>query len=917
MPSIKCYYFNARSLNNKISEFTYFLENSKYDIILITETWFKNYTPDGLICCKNYNVYRFDRKIGKGGGVICLVKNTFSSNKSDVFFDDSNEIICVDVKIVDKLYRFCCIYVPPILGNDIKVKIFENFAKICNNNVPVFVFGDFNEPNIDWLNPDPSKNILIDYSFRNGLEQLVLNATRGFNVLDLVFTTHKNLVLSVDILPPFSNSDHSSIEVEIVIKNSINSVKPTRNFSKADYFSINSYLSQINWYEFFRECHTTNDFWLVYKNTLHELIDKFVPIYHEPKQKIDFCLKNLIRLKHKLWKKMKINHSITNKSVYNKCLRDIKTHCVNRKISFETNLLQKDRINFYKYAKQTLGTNTSIPPIKWNNDLITDNIYKTEKFNKYFQSVFTHDIENTRLENVIVQDKFSNITFTEYDILLAIKQLKNSSSYGPDNIPPIFLKNIADFICVPLCIIFNRSFRTHTLPLDWLISKVIPVHKKGNKNEVENYRPISLTCISCKIMETIIKQHLTKYLEDNKILSASQYGFRAEKSTSLQLLQCMNSWTKNFDNQVSTDVIYFDFTKAFDKVSHQKLFQKLESIGISGNLLLWLIAFLSDRRQCVCINNVLSNFLPVFSGVPQGSVLGPLLFLIFINDLPLVLPRSISCFIFADDLKIFSSINSVADVINLQCAISLIHDWSNKWNLPISVMKTFVLHLGKNNPCYSYSLNNVILQKSNSCRDLGINISHDLKFSKHINEIVKNAYFKTWQIYYIFQSKNAKLLTQAFVTYVRPILEFSSIVWSPYLLKDIKLIEKVQKRFTKKICSKNLTYFERLKFLNLKSLEERRLQIDLIETFKFLHQIHSISLENCFEKRTNLYKPNDLYIDFSRTEIRKYWFANRVCKIWNNLPNEIKSAKNLSTFKNKLNSFDLSVFCRGLIPMAT
>ena len=436
---------------------------------------------------------------------------------------------------------------------------------------------------------------------------------------------------------------------------------------------------------------------------------------------------------------------------------------------------------------------------------------------------------------------------------------------------------------------------------------------------VENYRPISLTCICCKIMESIIKAQTTEFLEKNGLLSKCQFGFRSGKSTSLQLLQCTDYWTKKLDNKTPVDIIYLDFAKAFDTVSHIKLDEKVQRCGIKGDLLLWLRAFLSNRTQRVCVNNTFSSSCNVSSGVPQGSVLGPLMFLIFINDLPDIVCDDVNCVLFADDVKIYRSICSSKDNESLQSTLDKISLWCSRWKLKLSTSKCITLHLGKNNPNFIYTLNREKLETEKSCRDLGVLVSEDCKFSKHINNIVKSAYQKVWQIMKVFESKDAKLLVKAFTTFIRPVLEYCSIIWSPFLLKDINLIEKVQKRFTKRICkNKQASYAQRLKFFDLQSLEERRIKIDLIETFKFMHHTQSRNFEDFFCKSRNSFgQSNKLYVNFSRTDMRKNWFGNRVCFLWNKLPPQIRKAGTLLEFKRLLDSFEVKAsFCRGLITKA-
>jgi ribonucleases P/MRP protein subunit RPP40 len=265
---------------------------------------------------------------------------------------------------------------------------------------------------------------------------------------------------------------------------------------------------------------------------------------------------------------------------------------------------------------------------------------------------------------------------------------------------------------------------------------------------------------------------------------------------------------------------------------------------------------------------------------------------------------------FADDLKLFCEISDEKDQENLQSSINLISTWAETWQLSLASTKCSVLHLGRNNPQFDYTINMENLQTDTSVRDLGVQMTYDGKFSKHIKSIVTNAHVRLSNIFKIFRSNNPQLLLKAYISYVRPILEYCSPVWSPFYLKDIILIERVQKRVTRKILGKSKSYKERLDELKLKSLEERRIRVDLIECFKY--QKFKSYTKNFFQPSKNKYNQNhDLFIEYARTDMRKFWFANRTSKIWNQLPNDVKNATNLVSFVNKLESTDLSNFCRG------
>ena len=292
------------------------------------------------------------------------------------------------------------------------------------------------------------------------------------------------------------------------------------------------------------------------------------------------------------------------------------------------------------------------------------------------------------------------------------------------------------------------------------------------------------------------------------------------------------------DNSLSTDVIYIDFSRAFDTIVFSKLLYKLQRYGISGCLLNWISGFLHNRTQSVVIDYCSSSTRPVLSGVPQGSVLGPILFLIFINDITCIINNLANLRLFADDVKLYTSILCDKSAEAIQACLNFIYDWSILWQMRINVLKCLVLTICKMQSSYvlySYFINGQAIPRVNSARDLGITVTGDLQFNSHINTIVTRARQRISVLFRAFTSRNIQLMCKAYITYIRPLVEYNSIVWNPSQIHLIDLLENVQRKFTKRIPSiSHLNYVERLKIINLESLELRRLKFDLINYYKFM-----------------------------------------------------------------------------------
>lgn len=330
------------------------------------------------------------------------------------------------------------------------------------------------------------------------------------------------------------------------------------------------------------------------------------------------------------------------------------------------------------------------------------------------------------------------VIFDVSGIQKIIENLKISSSCGIDNINSKFLINTKLYCSIILNKLFEQSLETGCIPNDWKVGKVIPLHKSGNTHCPDNFRPISLTSIPCKIMEHVIYSHLVSFLESNSFFTIAQHGFRKSFSCETQLICFTHELHCILDHGSQADCIYLDFSKAFDKVSHELLFLKLRNLNIDPNVLAWLICFLSNRSQFVTANNFDSHPLPVRSGVPQGSVLGPLLFLIYINDLPTNISSSIN--LFADDCVIYHKINDNNDVSCLQSDINKVMDWCNTWNMKLNINKCKHMHISRNSsPASTYHINNVFLETVLSYKYLGVHISSNLSWKTHIHYIINNA----------------------------------------------------------------------------------------------------------------------------------------------------------------------------------
>ena len=498
-------------------------------------------------------------------------------------------------------------------------------------------------------------------------------------------------------------------------------------------------------------------------------------------------------------------------------------------------------------------------------------------------------------------------TITSEMVKEKLVKINANKSCGPDDIHPRLLRELAEFICGPISHLMNMSLDQSVIPNDWKNANICPVFKKGSSRLPENYRPISLTCILCKMLESFIREPVMKHLLDNKLLSSKQYGFINGRSTTTQLLFYLDKCLKTVATGGVVDVIYFDFAEAFDTVPHQRLMKNIYAYGIRGKLYKWIEALLTNRKQTVKVNGVSSREATVTSGIPQGTVLGPLLFVIYINDL-LDNVKS-NGLLFADDTKIFKAITEKNDALSLQDDINSMDKWTHDWLLSFHPGKCHVITLGKheNIPlAYRYTISDEEIEHVFNEKDLGVYIDSDLSFIEHITNKVRVANAILGQTRRSFTHLDGATFATLYKSFVRPHLEHLQSVWSPWSKKYINLIEAVQDRGTRLVDGfGSLTYEERLRRLKLPTLTFRRLRGDMIEVFKhFTKYDRSTIAETFIPKERNTRRHKRLLHEFQARDgvygPQRNSFYFRTAKEWNNLPAAVAEAESVNEFKNKL-----------------
>lgn len=923
-------YSNVDSLFNKKDELEVLIADKNYDVIALTEIFPKNQQLDYTDNIWNINGYTLHYPADKtftARGCIIFTKDTLKSFQIDSRKMNFIEHIQVGIQTnTGSNILISCIYRSPSATSDeciLELAEVMGIKKYYNTKFDCILhMGDFNFKEINWqLQSTTVGNEHLATRFLETVMDLFLiqhvrqpTRYRGDNipsVLDLILTNEEGMIETIDHCAPIGSSDHEVLEFKYVYRNVNDVYRPGKFcYFKGNYEEINKELENVDWENLLARG-SIEDLWTRFADKLSNISEKNIPVSKSKPKNYDTPWMNpdtlsAIQLKRKMWKKYKYCRNPQNKERYNQAKAVSSQKVREAQAQYEKTVALKSKEDpkaFWKYVQSKTKVKESIQCIIDQGVIYSDNEHKADLLNKFFHSVFISESDTDNLPNFVTRTNqtLENVEITETIVKKHLNKIKESKSQGSDGIHPKLIKETVTSITKPVTKIYTKSMEESKLPQIWKVANITPIHKKGPKTDVSNYRPISLTSIICKTMERIVRDTLMDYMEDNNFFTNHQHGFRKGRSCVTQLIEVIEKWTDKLDNQNDIDVIYLDFQKAFDTVPHNRLILKLKGYGITGNILHWIKDFLSDRKQRVVLNGTHSTWTNVTSGIPQGSVLGPILFIIYINDLPDAIHNFVK--LFADDTKLFATVNNIDDKNSLQSDINQLLEWSQNWLLKFNNSKCKHVHLGPNS-IHRYTMSNTVIEKSEEEKDLGIIIDSKLQFQQHINAQVKKANQKVGIINRTFKYMDKDMFLTLYKSLVRPHLEYGSTVWAVINKKEAILIENVQRRATRLIREiQHLSYGDRLKYLGLPSLQYRRLRADMVETYKIFNDIDKVdkSIFPVRESRTRGHK-HKIFKKHSRTNRRKYSFSQRVVDHWNALPTDIVEAKSVNIFKSVLNA---------------
>lgn len=821
-----------------------------------------------MFCC-NYQLFRSDRIDRKGGGVLLAVHSSIPSALVTTTDISNVESVCVRLSFPYMNVFILCAYIPPNLDFNVYSE-FAHSVEIINDGMScsdVFIVcGDLNIPSVSWIHCPERGNMaptcsgkmkdFFDNMSSLGLMQFNDVFNESNRLLDLVFSNIGEVSLlrvAPFVFPEDKYHPTLLLKLDVGIDDNANlpymPVSQSFNFSRTNFNSLRDSLYNVLWPIF------SNDFsnsCIQFYDILFMNFKLSVPITYSNDN--SSCppwytkeLKYLRNRRNRLYKKFKISGSSSDYMNYSIVMHKCDT--LNRKlydlylVRVKTKLNSDPRgfFNFVNSKRKVKGFPASLihGDISKSSDHEIANL-----FADFFESTYVNSSDSLLSYPYHIQsfDLMFDLSLSYSEVYTALVSVKPSCRPGPDGVPAIILRECADLLYIPLTNMFNISLANGNFPDLWKKSFIVPLYKSGSRSKVENYRGIAKLSAIPKLFELLITRKLVHSLRS--IVSPCQHGFLQGKSTVTNLLEFTSYVFSNFSSKLQTDVIYTDFSKAFDRVDLSLLLLKLDLIGFPIRLLNWLKSYLFNRTQCVLFRSSLSRRILVTSGVPQGSHLGPILFNLFLNDLPSVILNS-SILMYADDVKLFRSLKSSDECSLLQYDLNSLVNWCEMNRMSLNLLKCKKMTFNRGTVIQtSYIIGDSVLENVYSFCDLGITLDTKLNFNMHIDACVSKSsnllgFIKRWSR----EFDDPYLSKHLFTSLVRPILEYGSLVWSPFYSCHIKRIESVQKQFLL-FALRNLAwnpdinlppYLHRLALINLPTLERRRTMLDICFMVKLIN----------------------------------------------------------------------------------
>lgn len=854
---------------------------------------------------------------GRGGGVLLAVDNNFKSCRLDLSTVNSqinNLIDVLGVKLMSAhitVYIFI-VYIPPNFRAVDLETLFEQISsikEIHNNNL--IILGDLNIPGYlaSLVSNQSNPQIMALNNFMNFLDLTQHNFIRNCNnrTLDLVISNcNCSVDVCKDILVPV-DSHHPALEISVNVNVDNNmslagNFAGRYNFRKANFPGLYESILLTDW-SMLQNFTDVDEACSALYSRLHEIFDQFVPKMSTYRHKrfypawFNAVIIANIRLKEKAWRAYRQTGDLNALANFKRLRATIKSDINISFKNYNQEIEKSININpnkFWSFVNSKRGSSDIACDMEYEGSPVHGSDNVVNAFADFFvksytkgQSIISAN-EGVLRVNSVLQMQYVN----EDQVLRALRQIKPKFTTGPDGIPAFLVRDCANALAAPLLFLFNLSIQTSTFPACWKKAKVCPVFKKGKKTEITNFRPITIICNFAKVFECLLYEPL--YCHVKHALSPQQHGFMKGRSTVTNLMCITQYIATSIDLHFQTDVVYTDFSKAFDRLNHDKLLFKLNQYGISDDLVNFFKSYLTDRSQYVFYRGFESVEYTASSGVPQGSILGPLFFNIFVNDIMDNL--DVRCLMYADDLKIFSRITSIEDCLKIQSNLTKIYNWSIENDLTLNAQKCSVMSFTTKarELRYDYKIDRHILEKNETFKDLGVIFDKTLSFTSHMQTIEAEAYkalgFVIRNSHGFSDNDTIKLLYYAFV---RPKLEYACLIWNPHYIIHINGIESIQRRLLKFLAFKSDKAYPPIGFpqedlllrFSLNSLESRRENFSL----SFIHKLCQGKIDSCellsylhfHIPRITSRQENCFYLQTPRTNILKYSPIYQMCGYYN------------------------------------
>ena len=931
-------HLNIQGLSNKIDQLKLLLtyEHNVIHTLGISETKLNEIHPDAPFEISGYqNPFRRDRLENAGGGLLVYVKEgVCCSRRSDLEHKDI-ECIWVEIKPAkSRPFLIGNIYRPPnstVQWNE----YFEDFIEnVLQEEKEIYLLGDINRNLLD----SQIKRVWNDYMEPFGLNQFVSEPTRvtseSRSLIDHIYSNSPENVKSVHV-PKIGLSDHFPVFVTRKVNNHTPkdshytiSYRSFKHFNEANF--IND-LQAVPW-DLIKLFDDPDDILEAWTDLFLEVVDKHIPIKkHRVKRKTqpDWLTSDILDAMKTRDRHKSLDNDNDYKLWRNKVNKMIKQA---KKTQYQTYIdNNKDKPGSIYKLFQEVGSRkgcrkTSISSIKNNGIHTEDPRDIANAFNNFFVNVAAKIKEpvlnqnHEKLKNFCQSKLSENTTFSispieKEKVSKLLSAMDTSKATGTDNVGPRLLKLAAPYISDDITYICNQSINKSTFPRKWKEAKVSPLHKNGPHDDVNNYRPISILPVLSKVLEKHVHDCLSVYLNENNLLHRTQSGFRWQHSCETALVHMIDSWLNAMDNGELVGIVLVDFKKAFDLVDHQILFSKLKLYGISSEALMWFDTYLTNRRQLVSLNNCKSDFEKVTCGVPQGSILGPLLFLLFINDLPLYVDN-VSADLYADDTTLYDIQTSLEAIeVNLQEGLNQLHIWCKNNGMVLNSVKTKVMLVTTNQKRLRLQNTNLNLQYMDetlkmisSDKILGVCVDNNLNWSDHVKRVCKKISSYIWLLSKIKNYLSQAHRVQFYKSYIQPHIDFCNIVWGNSCESSKMKIFRLQKRACRVILDYNVEDSnEAMQSLKILSVYDRL----FLRKAKFMFKVYNGLTPSYISENFTLRNETNMSVNLRssasgcfipplpKKECFKHSMRYSGCLIWNCLPNNVKSSQTAETFHNR------------------